>query len=63
MNRQTLRQRFTIYLPENRTDSSYIQSLLGLPSSKTTEIYTHISTKGMEKIIRPLFIWQYEKYY
>ncbi len=32
----------------------YIQSLLGHSSSKTTEIYTHITTKGFDKIENPL---------
>ena len=39
---------------ENGTDLRYIQSLLGYSSSKTTEIYTHITTKGFEKIENPL---------
>ena len=39
---------------ENGTDLRYIQSLLGHSSSKTTEIYTHITTKGFEKIENPL---------
>ncbi|MDA3884986.1 MAG: hypothetical protein PF638_05265 [Candidatus Delongbacteria bacterium] len=32
----------------------YIQELLGHNSSKTTEIYTHITKKGMDKITSPL---------
>ena len=39
---------------EGGTDLRYIQSLLGHSSSKTTEIYTHITTKGFEKIENPL---------
>ena len=57
----TLRQYFKEYKPkewlfegENGTDLRYIQSLLGHSSSKTTEIYTHITTKGFEKIENPL---------
>ena len=57
----TLRKYFKEYKPkewlfdgENGTDLRYIQSLLGDSSSKTTEIYTHITTKGFEKIKNPL---------
>jgi integrase len=32
----------------------YIQSLLGHSNSKTTEIYTHITTKGFDQIKSPL---------
>ena len=56
-----LRKYFKEYKPkewlfegENGTDLRYIQSLLGHSSSKTTEIYTHITTKGFEKIENPL---------
>ncbi len=50
----SLRHSFVTHLLESGVDLRYIQEILGHKSSKTTEIYTHVSKGNIARIKSPL---------
>ncbi|PPK87077.1 site-specific recombinase XerD [Neolewinella xylanilytica] len=50
----TLRHSYATHLIERGVSTRHIQELLGHSSSKTTEIYTHISSKERRRVNSPL---------
>jgi site-specific recombinase XerD len=50
----TLRHSFATHMLEDGVDIRYIQEFMGHGSIRTTEIYTHVTERGVERIKSPL---------
>lgn len=50
----SLRHSYATHLHENGLDIRYIQELLGHKSTRTTEIYTHVSRRNLVAVRSPI---------
>jgi len=50
----TLRHSYATHMLDSGIDIRYIQEILGHSSIMTTEIYTHVTTKDLQKLTNPL---------